>query len=278
MSIMARLSLFRVVVLCVLEFVGSAAAQITATGASVTLDGIDYFIDPYVAGNVSSDFIGDLSGVPSAFGFKPITVVSKKTAAAELTSLFTGWMQEDDVFQAGFTQGVFLKGLKKDTAKKVTILGGSATVVPLGGADLPSGPYFLDAETGSAYKAYRLYEDFSQAFLEPLLQKPDGSFQILSAGMATSGTVTVGVPSRLYYTKTKKQPLAGVRVGVKDIYDLSGVKASYGNRARYHLYPPNEVTAPAIQRLIDAGAIIVGLQTPSQFANGKRLSRVVCLT
>jgi Asp-tRNA(Asn)/Glu-tRNA(Gln) amidotransferase A subunit family amidase len=77
------------------------------------------------------------------------------------------------------------------------------------------------------------------------------------------------VPSRLYYTKTSKKPLAGLRVGVKDIYHLAGVKGSNGNRAWYNLYPENNVTGPAIQRLIDAGAQIVGLQKPSQFANGE---------
>lgn len=57
--------------------------------------------------------------------------------------------------------------------------------------------------------------------------------------------------------------------GTQDIYQLAGVKSSYGNRAWYNLYPENTVTGTAIQRLIDAGAQIVGLQKPSQFANGE---------
>jgi hypothetical protein len=251
-----------------LGFVSTALATITATGASVTLNGIDYFIDPYVAGNISTDILHDLSDIPSAFGFKPITVVSQTTTVQGLSSLFSDWMKTDDVFQAGFAQGIFLKDLTALGGKTETILGTRSTVLPLQDTALPSGPYFIDVETGSAYKAYRLYEDFSQTFTQSLLQKPDGSFQPLSAQVAAAGTLTVGVPSRLYFTKTKEQPLAGVRVGVKDIYHLKGVKSSYGNRAYYHFYPPNTVTAPAIQRLIDAGAVIVGLQTPSQFANG----------
>jgi Asp-tRNA(Asn)/Glu-tRNA(Gln) amidotransferase A subunit family amidase len=58
-------------------------------------------------------------------------------------------------------------------------------------------------------------------------------------------------------------------VAVKDIYALAGVKGSNGNRAWYNLYPPAPATAPSIQRLIDAGAVVVGLQKPSQFANGE---------
>lgn len=50
---------------------------------------------------------------------------------------------------------------------------------------------------------------------------------------------------------------------------MAGVKSSYGNRAWYNLYPENNITGTAIQRLIDAGAQIIGLQKPSQFANGE---------
>lgn len=55
----------------------------------------------------------------------------------------------------------------------------------------------------------------------------------------------------------------------KDIFHLAGAKSSYGNRAYYNLYSERTVTGTAVQRLIDAGAVIVGLQKPSQFANGE---------
>ncbi|SCO04988.1 related to D-mandelate dehydrogenase [Fusarium fujikuroi] len=91
----------------------------------------------------------------------------------------------------------------------------------------------------------------------------------LSAHAPGSSSLTIGVPSRLYFTRTKEKPLAGIRVGVKDLYDLRGVKSSRGNRAWYNLYPAANKTAPAIQNLIDAGAVIVGTQKLSQFANGE---------
>lgn len=59
-----------------------------------------------------------------------------------------------------------------------------------------------------------------------------------------------------------------LRLGVKDIYDLKGLRTSGGNRAFYDLYPPRNATGPAIQRLIDAGAVIVGKMGTVQFANG----------
>ena len=116
---------------------------------------------------------------------------------------------------------------------------------------------------------YRLYEDFAGAFTESLLQTPSGEFTFLSAQIPSSASLTVGVPSRLYYTKTISKPLAGIRLGIKDIFQLAGVKNSDGNRAYYSLYPAAKSTGPAVQNLIDAGAIIVGHQKASQFANGE---------
>ncbi|KAJ6528404.1 amidase signature domain-containing protein [Mycena capillaripes] len=98
---------------------------------------------------------------------------------------------------------------------------------------------------------------------------PGGTFQPLSAQIPGSASLTIGVPSRLYFTQTADKPLAGVRIGVKDIYQLAGVKNSNGNRAWYNLYPVNEVTGTVIQRLVNAGAQIVGSQKLSQFANGE---------
>jgi hypothetical protein len=60
-----------------------------------------------------------------------------------------------------------------------------------------------------------------------------------------------------------------VRLGVKDLYDIKGVKTGCGNRAFYELYPPANATGPALQSLIDAGAVIVGKMKTSQFANGE---------
>ncbi|KAK3896991.1 amidase signature domain-containing protein, partial [Staphylotrichum tortipilum] len=147
--------------------------------------------------------------------------------------------------------------------------GSESSIISLKNSKIPSGPYFLEVATGSVYPVYRLYEDFAGAFTEPLLPTPDGKFQPMSAKIAGSAALSVGVPSRLYFTKTADKPLAGVRLGVKDIYRLAGVKGSNGNRAWYSLYPASTYTGPAVQRLIDAGAQIVGLQKTSQFANGE---------
>lgn len=81
-----------------------------------------------------------------------------------------------------------------------------------------------------------------------------------------ASSVAIGVPSRLYYSPTPEKPLAGVRVGIKDIYNIRGIKTGAGSRAYYDVSDEANATAPAVQRLIDAGAIVVGKMKTSQFA------------
>lgn len=101
--------------------------------------------------------------------------------------------------------------------------------------------------------------------------QPDGSggYKQMSAHVEGPATESVAVPSRLYFTPTAEKPLAGKRLAVKDIYDVKGLRTGCGNRAYYHLYPEKNTTAPAIQRLLDGGAILVGKVKTSQFANGE---------
>ena len=137
-------------------------------------------------------------------------------------------------------------------------------------ASVPPGPYFMSAETGDVYMAYRLYSDFGGSFTEPIFASPDGNYTTLPAAITGTASLTVGVPSRLYYSPSADQPLAGVRVGIKDIYDIAGLKTGNGNRAFYNLYPPASANSVVVQRLVDAGAVLIGKQKTSQFANGER--------
>lgn len=51
---------------------------------------------------------------------------------------------------------------------------------------------------------------------------------------------------------------------------VKGIKASCGNRAFYEVYPARNATGPAVSRLLDTGADIVGTTKTVQFANGDR--------
>jgi hypothetical protein len=50
--------------------------------------------------------------------------------------------------------------------------------------------------------AYRLYSDFAGTFSQSLIQTPTGGLAVLSAQIAGSDLLTIGVPFRLYYTAT----------------------------------------------------------------------------
>lgn len=194
-----------------------ASAQLTGNGLSVVLNDINYFISPFTAGHIAPESLGlGLPGISTVYGFAPITVVQESVARDNLVALFTNWTTTDDVFQDGFTSAVFLSTVDKSyhlqrAASNTT----TYRVLPLNSTVVPSGPYFVQASTGALHQVYRLYDDFAGSFTTPLLQTPEGDFQPLSAQVAASATMTVGVPSRLYYTKTADKPLAGVRIGVK---------------------------------------------------------------
>jgi hypothetical protein len=141
------------------------------------------------------------------------------------------------------------------------------TITGLAHNTLNPGPYFMNA-AGQVFEAWRLYSDSNGAFTETIIPNSEDKYAVLPAGI-TGQQRAVAVPSRLYYIQTDEKPLAGVRIGIKDLYDLKGVRTSNGNRAWYHLYPPANATATPVQNLIDAGAIIVGKMILSQFANGE---------
>ena len=61
-------------------------------------------------------------------------------------------------------------------------------------------------------------------------------------------------------------PLHGKRLVVKDLIDTAGIRTTYGSRI-YAEHVPTR-TAPAVQRLVDAGAVIVAKANLHEFAWG----------
>ncbi|MCJ1480641.1 hypothetical protein MMC06_000796 [Schaereria dolodes] len=198
----------------------------------------------------------------------------------DLQAIIANYTASDDVFQEGFLQGLYIQysGTLSPGPKypfnpmianfTTTLLGTSNSAYSNSSSALPPGPYFIST-VGVVYQAYRLYSDFAGAFTQPVVPNSDGSYAALPAALSGIQAPAVAVPSRLYYNVTAEKPLAGIRLGVKDLYDIAGLKTSDGNRAVYALYPPKSVTAISIQKLIDAGAVIVGKMKTSQFANGE---------
>lgn len=79
------------------------------------------------------------------------------------------------------------------------------------------------------------------------------------------------MPSRLYFTRTKELPLAGLRLSVKDVFHLKGVVTTNGNRAYESLYGEQGVSSAAVQAAIDKGAVIVGKATTVEFAGAQEV-------
>ncbi|KAJ5725391.1 uncharacterized protein N7483_006748 [Penicillium malachiteum] len=73
------------------------------------------------------------------------------------------------------------------------------------------------------------------------------------------------VPSKIH-ASLSTAPLAGVRIGVKDIFDLKGLRSSLGSLPYYELYPPCQRTADTVTCLISMGAEVVGKLAMSAFA------------
>ncbi|KAL9012695.1 MAG: hypothetical protein Q9173_002561 [Seirophora scorigena] len=255
------------------------ALSLTSTGGTFMLGNVPYYVPAAPYTTISAQGFGRLRSVN---GLAPVTVVSA-TAGSDTIGGLGSIIRDfaaDDVWNTGFLEGLLVyrtAGVYRFNSFPGSIsLSGSnqsSTIISIKSSNtstIPNGPYFL-AANGALYQPYRLYTDFAGAFTQSLIpSNPEGSYAALPAALPGIESPTIGVPSRLYYTRTASKPLAGVRLGIKDIYDIAGVKTSDGNRAVYGFYPPKTANSVPVQRLVDAGAILVGKMKTSQFANGER--------
>ena len=53
-------------------------------------------------------------------------------------------------------------------------------------------------------------------------------------------------------------PLAGLTVAVKDMYDIAGYRTGGGSPEWLEAHAVPKATAPAVRKLLDAGATIIG--------------------
>jgi aspartyl-tRNA(Asn)/glutamyl-tRNA(Gln) amidotransferase subunit A len=81
----------------------------------------------------------------------------------------------------------------------------------------------------------------------------------------------VSDPWNAFFTRVEpgppgRGPLAARTLAVKDLFDTAGIRTTYGSRI-YAEHVPQR-TAPAVQRLLDAGAVLVGKTHLPEFAWG----------
>lgn len=91
-------------------------------------------------------------------------------------------------------------------------------------------------------------------------------YSALTASAYGTHTLTIAVPSRLRYKFSPEKPLGGMRVGVKDVLGLKGVRTGNGNRAYAQCYPPSRYNTGFIEEMIEQGAIFVGKTKTAEFA------------
>lgn len=65
---------------------------------------------------------------------------------------------------------------------------------------------------------------------------------------------------------TRPGPLSGMGVAVKDLYAVAGQRVGAGNPAYLADAPVQEHSAPAVQRLLDSGADVIGIARTDEFA------------
>ncbi|KAK5654037.1 hypothetical protein OQA88_7715 [Cercophora sp. LCS_1] len=129
---------------------------------------------------------------------------------------------------------------------------------------VPEGPYFARGQR--LLRTWRLYPDIYEAFHLPTIHGP-GSDQFTGITIMHDGHLMVPVPSRLHYPRSTEKPLNGVRITVKDIIDLAGIKTSGQSRSYEKLYGPRSETAWVIRSLLSLGAVVVGKTKGTQFAS-----------
>ncbi|KAI0696652.1 amidase signature enzyme [Cerioporus squamosus] len=279
--------LLRAAALLALVFQAGGAAQVAIqdSGRTLTLGGVSYFVPPSPVSALHDLSALSIAAKSASNGLVPFSIIPTSKFVFDggaLQDTIDDWSTRDDVWSKEFLTGIYITyngtralpstsllsvqktlGINFVLLSKSYLLGIGLTKA------LPAGPYFLEPASGNVFEAFRLYNDENQSFVYGTIPDGNGGFQVLSAKVPGAATETIGVPSRLYFTATTAKPLAGMRLAVKDIYDVKGLHTGCGNRAFWQLYPPKETTAPAIQRLLDGGMVLVGKTKTSQFANGE---------
>ncbi|KAL3486213.1 amidase signature domain-containing protein [Aspergillus germanicus] len=266
----------------------------TAHGRVAILNGIPYYVGDIAVARIPEVVVSAPNLLPDV-DVMPITVISSNFSSftsSEFDGVIADYLARDDVFSTSFLGAVYLRytGNGAPVAEDESILtvadehttslffisptytanSSQSVIKAYLTEELPNGPYFVSTKSGQVFVAHRLYEDTHYTFLEPAVSDGLGGYRALSANTEGILGPSIAVPSRLYYTVTPEKPLAGLRMGVKDIFHVKGLRTSGGNRAYYSLYEPRNATGTAIQRLIDLGAVFVGKMGTVQFANGDR--------
>jgi Asp-tRNA(Asn)/Glu-tRNA(Gln) amidotransferase A subunit family amidase len=225
-------------------------------------------------------------------GHIPMTVLKTNSCAPtaeDLTALVTKYLDSDDVLSESFLQAVYVSttctsGATLDTSAVggLTSLGCAIVlaspifsefhVMTVEGLDqLEPGPYVASlTDSGASLSlVYRLYEDRYRTFIFGAYPSPhdESTYQPFPVNVAKYQDPLIPVPSKIY-SWSDPRPFAGLRIAIKDLYDIKGLQTAGGSRAWASITPVAGASAPAIQRIVDLGGHLVGKQKTAQFASG----------
>ncbi|KAK8130709.1 hypothetical protein PG999_003089 [Apiospora kogelbergensis] len=234
--------------------VSSGSRSITTT--IINVDGKPYLLH--------AEDIATLEQTFQHCEFLPATYFGDDIATGtDATAEMLAKLAEDDVWSPGFMSlAIYPSNDPKGKQPVQPELSNALVVHVLGGLAIPPGPYAVHAATGNLYPVSRLMPDPSNAFIRGIVPN--------SYKVPFNRLQLIPVPSRAYSGKpTRKSPLSGLRFGVKDNINISGLQTGNGSEDYRSLYPPPDETAPCIQLLLDAGAVLVGKLRCTQWCDGQ---------
>ncbi|KAG8667923.1 hypothetical protein FPOAC2_13127 [Fusarium poae] len=227
--------------------------------------GLQYLLHPTKLGTIQETINPD--------ALIPVTLLTTDEIFGDLEGVLSLFDNVDDVFVPDFGSILVEKtgsnSSRVQDARQVYHMDLINTLE--GFSELPSGPYFLHGP--NLHQAWRLYDDEYGSFTFGVIpddsDKPD-EYQPLTSSSVQGDSVTVPVPSRLYYPQPSlRKPLSGVRVSIGDTISLKGTHTTFSSRAWKSLYKdPSSATANYAQQLLNQGAIIVGKTKTAQFGTG----------
>ncbi|RDW80115.1 hypothetical protein BP6252_04753 [Coleophoma cylindrospora] len=264
------------------------AAPVLPNDITIELDGVQYLIHPkpsaeleilHLPNDLNAESITALRESDSRHdnSWLPVTVIKSSdrlfpdnpcVPRPYLEDELQKMQELDDVLIDTFTQTIIYL-IPSDAAPALTPISSdskSSRKIRFAKSrhddELYSAPYFLQGE--HLYKAYRLYPDIYGAFISGIFESSPGHYQEIQSNL-------IPIPSRLYSHQpgsNPQKPLSGMRIAIKDIFHICGLKTGAGSKAYRSLSQPATNTAEAVQALIDAGAVLVGKTKTVSFASG----------
>ncbi|KAJ9612323.1 hypothetical protein H2200_003920 [Cladophialophora chaetospira] len=211
---------------------------------------------------------------------------SISSSSDRLPSYVDHVLQTDDVFQRGFLANIIVldgpsiageikqngEGLANSWASSVLSL--KSQIDPM---MLPvPGPHLI-AE-GSLWQVSRLYEDVQGAFMvavEPPVCKKAVSMVYTPLRVSGPQYQSLGIAAPSRAANQSNGPLAGTRFAVKDMFDTNGLTTTLCNRAVYEINKPSSSTAACVQKLVDAGAHVLGTNKVSSMISREEPTEAV---